>query len=65
MAKFTLELNNETHPTVEVVNINNDKETVDFINKDGLNFCPYTSVGNLPTEAELKTAIEAVLGEVS
>jgi hypothetical protein len=50
-------------PDVEIMQINVAAMTVDFKDIDGLCNCPYTSVGDIPTEAELKTAIEAVLGE--
>jgi len=60
-------LNSETHPQAEIVAILMDKNTVDFkwigTNYNGICNCPYVSVGDIPTEAELKTAIETVLGE--
>ena len=63
-----INLNSETHPQAEIVAILIDKETVDFKWVDGPynSVCnaPYVSVNDIPTEAELKTAIEAVLGEV-
>ena len=51
-------------PDVEILAINIAGKTVDFRDIDGVCNCPYTAVGDIPTEAELKTAIEAVLGEV-
>jgi len=39
--------------------------TVDFKDVDGVCNCPYTSKGDIPTKAELKTAIEAVLGDIT
>jgi hypothetical protein len=51
-------------PDVEVLAINIASKTVDFKDIDGVCNCPYVSVADIPTEAELKTAIEAVLGEV-
>ena len=63
-----INLNSETHPQAEIVAILLDKKTVDFKWIDGPynGACnaPYVSVGDIPTETELKTAIEAVLGEV-
>ena len=63
-----INLNSETHPQAEIVAIIIEKETVDFKWIDcpynGVCNAPYVSVGDIPTEAELKTAIEAVLGEV-
>ncbi len=50
-------------PDVEVLQINLANKTVDFKDVDGVCNCPYVSVADIPTEAELKTAIEAVLGE--
>lgn len=58
-----IELNNETRPSVEILAINIANKTVDFKDIDGVCNCPYTSVADIPTEAELKTAIEVVLGE--
>jgi hypothetical protein len=50
-------------PDVEVLLINVANKTVDFRDVlDGICNCPYVSAGDIPTEAELKTAIEAVLG---
>jgi len=50
-------------PDVEVLAINIANKTVDFRDVlDGICNCPYVSAGDIPTEAELKTAIEAVLG---
>lgn len=60
---MTLTLNNRTHPTVEVLQINIVNKTVDFRNRDGICNTPFISVADIPTEAELKIAIEAVLGE--
>jgi hypothetical protein len=51
-------------PDVEVLAINIAQKTVDFKDIDGVCNAPFASVGDIPTEAELKTAIEAVLGEV-
>jgi hypothetical protein len=51
-------------PDVEVLAINIASKTVDFKDIDGVCNAPYVSVADIPTEAELKTAIEAVLGEV-
>jgi hypothetical protein len=51
-------------PDVEVLLINVANKTVDFKDIDGVCNAPYVSVADIPTEAELKTAIEAVLGEV-
>ena len=63
-----INLNSETHPQAEIVAIILDKKTVDFKWVDGpyngVCNCPYVSEADIPTEAELKTAIEAVLGEV-
>jgi len=50
-------------PDVEVLAINLANKTVDFKDIDGVCNCPYVSEGDIPTEAELKTAIEAVLGD--
>lgn len=50
-------------PGVEVLAINIASKTVDFKDIDGVCNCSYVSEGDIPTEAELKTAIEAVLGE--
>lgn len=58
-------LDNQTHQEVEVLQINIANKTVDFRDIDGICNCPYASAADIPTEAELKTAIEAVLGEVS
>jgi len=52
-------------PDVEVLAINIASKTVDFKDIDGICSCPYVSEGDIPTEAELKTAIKAVLGEVA
>ena len=64
-----IDLNSETHPSVGVIAILLDKKTMDFqwigTNYNGVCNCPYVSEGDIPTEAELKTAIEAVLGEVA
>ena len=49
-------------PDVEVLQINIAQKTVDFRDIDGVCNCPYVSEGDIPTEAELKAAIEAVLG---
>jgi len=51
-------------PDVEVLAINIASKTVDFKDIDGVCNAPYVSVDDIPTETELKTAIEAVLGEV-
>jgi hypothetical protein len=63
-----INLNSETHPQAEIVAIILDKKTVDFKWVDGpyngVCNAPYVSEADIPTEAELKTAIEAVLGEV-
>lgn len=55
-------INSEIHPEVEVLAINISGKTVDFKDIDGVCNCPYVSKADIPTEAELKTAIEAVLG---
>ena len=55
---------NIERPDVEVLQINIASKTVDFKDINGVCNAPYVSVGDIPTEAELKTAIEAVLGEV-
>ena len=55
---------NIERPDVEVLQINLVSKTVDFKDVDGVCNCPYASEADIPTEAELKTAIEAVLGEV-
>lgn len=63
---MNLVLNNETHPEVEVLQINIANNTVDFRDPlDGICNAPYTAVGDIPTEDELTTAIEAVLGETN
>ena len=49
-------------PDVEVLAINIAQKTVDFRDIDGVCNCPYVSEGDIPTEAELKAAIETVLG---
>ena len=51
-------------PDVEILSINIANGTVDFRDVDGVCNCPYTSKGDIPTEEELKTAIEAVLGDM-
>lgn len=51
-------------PDVEVLAINIVAKTVDFKDMDGVCNAPYISEADIPTEAELKTAIESVLGEV-
>ena len=58
--KITLSNNKE----IEILGINLRNSTVDFKDMDGVCNAPYVSVADIPTEAELKTAIEAVLGEV-
>ena len=58
-----IELNNVTHPEVTILAINVSNQTVDFIDVDGVCNCSYTAEGDIPTEAELTSAIEAVLGE--
>jgi hypothetical protein len=50
-------------PDVEVLAINIANKTVDFKDVDGVCNCPYVSEEDIPTEAELKAGIEAVLGE--
>ena len=55
---------NIDRPDVEVLQINIASKTVDFKDVDGVCNCPFVSEADIPTEAELKTAIEAVLGEV-
>ena len=60
-----IELNNQTHPEVEILAINIAGKTVDFKNRDGVCSCPYVAVDDIPTESELQMAIEAVLGEVA
>lgn len=62
---MTLTLNNQTHPTVEVLQINIANKTVDFKDRDGICNAPYISASDIPTEAELITAIEAVFGELN
>lgn len=57
-------LDNKSRESVEVLQINIANKTVDFKDIDGICNCPYVSAADIPTEAELKTAIEAVLGEV-
>jgi len=61
-----IDLNSETHPQAEIVAINLIAKTVDFrwigTSYNGVCNCPYVSEGDIPTEAELKAAIEAVLG---
>jgi hypothetical protein len=42
--------------------INIAGKSVDFRDIDGVCNCPYTSMGDIPTEADLKAAIESVLG---
>ena len=49
---------------VEVLAINLANKTVDFKDIDGVCNAPYVSVADIPTEAELKTAIESVVGAV-
>lgn len=61
---MTITLNNQTHPTVEVLQINIVNKTVDFKDRDGICNAPYVSEADIPTEAELTTAIEAVFGEI-
>ena len=56
-----IELENKSRESVEVLQINLANKTVDFKDIDGICNCYYVSEGNIPTEAELKTAIEAVL----
>jgi len=51
-------------PDVEVLQINLANKTVDFKDIDGVCNAPYVSQSDIPTEAELQTAIEAVLGAV-
>jgi hypothetical protein len=51
-------------PDVEVLAINIANKTVDFKDIDGVCNCPYASKDDIPTEEELKTAIEAVLGDL-
>ena len=58
-----IELENKSRESVEVLQINLANKTVDFKDIDGVCNAPYVSVADIPTEAELKTAIEAVLGE--
>ena len=53
-------LNNEAHPEVEILAINIANQSVDFRDVDGVCNAPYTAAGEIPTEAELKTAIEGV-----
>lgn len=57
---MTITLNNETHPEVEILTINIAAQSVDFRDVDGVCNAPYTAAGDIPTEAELTTAIEAV-----
>jgi hypothetical protein len=51
-------------PDVEILQINIAGKTVDFKDIDGVCNCPYISEDDIPTETELKTAIEIVLGEI-
>lgn len=60
-----IKLDNKTRPEVEILTINIANKTVDFKDIDGVCNCPYVSEGDMPTEAELQKAIEAVLGETS
>ena len=66
---MNIELNSKTHPNAEVVAILLDKKTVDFkwigTDYNGVCNCPYEAVGDIPTKTELKTAIEAVLGDIT
>ena len=55
---------NIDRPDVEVLQINIASKTVDFKDVDGVCNAPYVSEADIPTEAELKTAIEVVLGAV-
>jgi len=63
-----INLTSETHPQAEIMAIILDKKTVDFKWVDGpyngVCNAPYVSEADIPTEKELQTAIEAVLGEV-
>lgn len=52
-------------PDVEVLAINIASKTVDFRDIDGVCNCPYVSEADIPTEAELKTAIEAVVSDIN
>ena len=52
-------------PDVEVLAINIANKTVDFKDIDGVCNAPYVSVADIPTEAELKTAIEAVVSDIN
>ena len=52
-------------PDVEVLAINIANKTVDFKDVDGVCNCPYVSEADIPTEAELKTAIEAVVSDIN
>jgi hypothetical protein len=54
-------LDNKSRESVEVLQINIAQKTVDFKDIDGICNCQYVSENDIPTEAELKTAIEAVL----
>ena len=58
-----IELNNVTHPEVDILAINLANKTVDFKDVDGVCNAPYSAAGEIPTEIELKAGIEAVLGE--
>lgn len=58
-------LDNKTHPEVEILQINIVNKTVDFRDIDGICNAPFVSVDDIPTEAELKAGIEAVLGEAT
>ena len=52
-------------PDVEVLAINIANKTVDFMDIDGVCNAPYISEADIPTEAELKTAIEAVVSDIN
>jgi len=55
-------LDSEVKPEVEVLAINLANQTVDFKDFDGICNAPYVAEGDLPTEYELKAAIEKALG---
>ena len=56
-----ISLENENHPTAEIKIVYLDTQRVTFQNSDGICQCDFEMVGDMPTEQELKTAIEGVL----
>jgi hypothetical protein len=56
-------IDNKTRPEIEIMAINIANKTVDFKDIDGVCNCPYVSDGDIPSEGELREAIQAVLGE--